>query len=120
MKDLSILPEHLREAVMVAGGDFGWPLALASEVIESLAAAGAVVLGVEAWSVDSEGVPASVGWSSYDLGDDYASDWEASVSAGRAEAKQVLATVLETAEEEGVNYVGIDWDTRPAADAANE
>jgi len=120
MKDLSILPEHLREAAMVAGGDFGWPLALAAEVIDSLAEAGAVVVGVEAWNVDSEGVPASVGWSSYDLGDDYASDWEASVSAARAEAGQVLASVLETAEEDGVNYIGIDWDTRAAADAAGE
>lgn len=112
MKDLAILPEHLRQAVMVAGGDFGWPLDIASDVVEALADAGAVVLGVEAWSVDSEGVPASVGWSSYDLGDDYADDWEASVAAARGEARQVLAGVLETAAEDGVNYIGIDWDAR--------
>jgi hypothetical protein len=110
MKDLAILPEQLREAAMAAGGDFGWPLELAAEVIDALADAGAVVIGVEAWSVDAEGVPASVGWSSYDLGDDYASDWEASVATARGEAKQVLAGVLETAVEDEVNYVGIDWD----------
>jgi hypothetical protein len=116
MKDLDILPEHLRSAAMVAGGDFGWPLELAAEVIDSLADAGAVVLGVEAWSVDSEGVPASVGWSSYDL-DDYASDWKASAAIARMEAKQVLAGVLETAAEDEVNYLGIDWNMPEAAES---
>jgi hypothetical protein len=110
MKDLAILPERLRDMAMVAGADFGWPLELAEDVIDALADAGAVVVGVEAWSVDAEGVPASVGWSSYDLGDDYASDWEASVITARSEAKQVLTQVLETAEEDEVNFVGIDWD----------
>jgi hypothetical protein len=110
MKDLAILPDRLREAAMAAGGDFGWPLELAGEVIDVLADAGAVVTGVEAWSVDAEGVPASVGWSCYDLGDDYASDWGTSVVTGRIEAKQVLAGVMETAEEDEVNFVGIDWD----------
>jgi hypothetical protein len=119
MKDLTILPEHLRAAALVAGGDFGWPLDLAAEVIESLADAGAVVVGVEAWSVDSEGVPASVGWSSYDLGDDYASDWESSIVAARGEAQQVLAGVLETAAEDEVNYIGIDWDLKPLEDAGD-
>ncbi len=109
MKDLSILPEHLHEAALVAGGDFGWPLELAAEVIQALADAGAVVTGVEAWSVDEEGVPASVGWSSYDL-DDYAGDWQASVATARVEAETVLAGVLETAAEDEVNYIGIDWD----------
>jgi hypothetical protein len=116
MKDLDILPEHLRSVVMVAGGDFGWPLEVAGEVIDTLADADAVVLGVEAWSVDSEGVPASVGWSSYDL-DDYTSDWKASVSIARTEAKQVLAGVLETAAEDEVNYIGIDWDAPEAAES---
>ena len=111
MKDLALLPEHLRAATLVDGGDLGWPLELASEVIGALADAGAVILGVEAWSVDAEGVPASVGWSSYDL-DDYASDWEASVATARSEAEQVLAGVLETAAEDGVNYIGIDWDVQ--------
>jgi hypothetical protein len=109
MKDLAILPENLREAALVAGGDFGWPVDLAAEVITALSQAGAVVLGVEAWSVDTEGVPASVGWSSYEL-DDYASDWEASVASSKIEAEQVLATVMETAVEDEVNYVGLDWD----------
>ena len=109
MKDLSILPEHLRDAAMAAGGDFGWPLDVAAEVIQNLADAGAVVTGVEAWSVDEKGVPASVGWSSYDL-DDYTSDWEASVVTARAEAETVLAGVLLTAAEDDVNYIGIDWD----------
>lgn len=117
MKDLALLPEHLRTAAIVAGSDFGWPLDLASEVIGALSQAGAVILGVEAWSVDAEGVPASVGWSSYDLGDDYASDWEASVTASKVEAEQVLAGVLETAAEDEVNYVGIDWDGPQPADS---
>jgi hypothetical protein len=113
MKDLTILPERLRGVALAAGLDFGWPVDLASEVIEALADAGAVVIGVEAWSVDSEGVPASVGWSSYDL-DDYASDWDVSVEAARAVAKEVLAGVMETAVEDDVNYIGIDWDpSRP-------
>jgi hypothetical protein len=111
MKDLAILPERLREAAMVAGGDFGWPLECAEEVIDALADANAVVIGVEAWSVDAEGVPASVGWSSYDLGDDYADDWDASVASARVEAKEVLAGVLETAAEDEVNYIGVDWDS---------
>ncbi len=110
MNDLAILSERLRDAAMVAGGDLGWPLEFAEEVIDALADAGAVVTGVEAWSVDAEGVPASVGWSSYDLGDDYASTWETSVATARVEAKQVLAGVLETAVEDEVNYIGIDWD----------
>jgi hypothetical protein len=110
MSDLGILPDHLREAAMAAGGDYGWPLDLAAAVIDCLADAEAVVIGVEAWSVDAEGVPASVGWSSYDLGDDYASDWQASVATARVEAKQVLAGVLETAAEDEVNYIGIGWD----------
>ena len=111
MKHLAILPERLREAAIAAGGDFGWPLECAEEVIDALADANAVVTGVEAWSVDAEGVPASVGWSSYDLGDDYAEEWDASVVAARLEAKQVLAVVLETAADDEVNYVGIDWDS---------
>jgi hypothetical protein len=115
MKDLAILPEHLREAALAAGADFGWPVGLASEVIQALADAGAVVTGVEAWSVDSEGVPASVGWSSYDL-DDYTSDWDASVAAARVVAEEVLAGVLETAVEDEVNYIGIDWDASGPAD----
>ena len=119
MKDLSILPEHLREAALVAGGDLGWPLELAAEVIQTLAGAGAVVTGVEAWSVDEEGVPASVGWSSYDL-DDYTSDWEASVTTARAEAETVLAGVLETAAEDEVNYIGIDWDYPQPMDSPDE
>jgi hypothetical protein len=73
-------------------------------------------LGVEAWSVDAEGVPASVGWSSYDL-DDYANDWEASVASSKTEAEQVLATVMETAAEDEVNYVGIDWDSPEAPES---
>jgi hypothetical protein len=114
MKDVAILPEHLREAALAAGPDFGWPVDLASEVIQALADAGAVVIGVEAWSVDSEGVPASVGWSSYDL-DDYQSDWDASIEAARLVAEEVLAGVLETAVEDEVNYIGIDWDSsRPS------
>jgi hypothetical protein len=117
MKELAILPESLREAALTAGPDFGWPVDLASEVIQALADAGAVVLGVEAWSVDSEGVPASVGWSSYDL-DDYESDWDASVEAARAVAEEVLAGVLETAVEDEVNYIGIDWDPSRPADLA--
>ena len=108
MKDLDFLPDNLRTAVLAAGGDCGWPLDLAAGVIQSLADAGAVILGVEAWSVDAEGVPASVGWSSYDL-DDYASDWEGSVAVSKTEAERVLACVLETAVEDEVNYVGIDW-----------
>lgn len=119
MKDLSILPEHLRVAAMAAGGDFGWPLDCAEDVIDALAAAGAVVTGVEAWSVDSEGVPASVGWSSYDLGDDYANDWDASVVTAREEAQQVLAGVLETAAEDDVNFIGIDWDASGGETAAD-
>ena len=118
MKDLSILPEPLRNVAMAAGADYGWPLDQAAQVIEALTDAGAVVTGVEAWSVDEEGIPASVGWSSYDVGD-WASDWQAAVVAARLEAQAVLASVLETAAEDDVNYVGIDWwDTPAAAEAA--
>jgi hypothetical protein len=117
MKDLTVLPEHLRDAALAAGPDFGWPVPLASQVIQALADAGAVIVGVEAWSVDSEGVPASVGWSSYDL-EEYARDWDASVAASRVEAEQVLAGVMETAAEDEVNYIGIDWDTPGAAEAS--
>ena len=108
MKHLSALPEHLREAAKADGPDFAWPLNLAAEVIQVLVDAGAVVVGVEAWMVDSEGVPAVVGWSSYDLGD-CLSDWDGSVARSKAEAEKVLAGVLETAAQEEVNYVGIDW-----------
>ncbi len=118
MKDLTILPEHLRDAVLPAGGDFGWPIQLAGEVIEALTSAGAVVTGIEAWSVDAEGVPASVGWSSYEL-EDYASDWEVSVATSKSEAEQVLAGVLETAAEDEVNYIGIDWDSGEAEETAS-
>ena len=93
MKDLSILPEPLRDAALVAGGDFGWPLELAAEVVQTLADAGAVVTGVEAWSVDEEGVPASVGWSSYDL-DDYAADWKASVETARVEPSSLRSRMF--------------------------
>jgi hypothetical protein len=112
MKDLTILPGHLRAAALVAGADYGWPLELASEVIQALIDTGAVVTGIEAWSVDAEGVPASMGWSSYELRD-YANDWETSVIASKGEAEAVLAGVMETAAEDEVNYIGIDWD-RPA------
>jgi hypothetical protein len=108
MKELSVLPEHLRAAAKADGPDFGWPLDMAAEVIQALVDAGAVVRGVEAWLIDAEGVPASVGWSSYELGD-CLSDWDGSVARAKLEAESVLAGILETAAEEEVNYVGIDW-----------
>ena len=108
MKDLNALPEHLRTAAVPDGPDFGWPLEMAAEVIQALADAGAVMLGVEAWIVDEAGVPASVGWSSYDIGD-YQDDWEGAVARSKEEAEGVLIGVVETAPEDGVNYVGIDW-----------
>jgi hypothetical protein len=108
MKDLSVLPEHLRAAAKADGPDFAWPLDTAAEVIQALADAGAVVRGVEAWMLDADGVPAVVGWSSYELGD-CLSDWDASVARARAEADNVLAGVVATAADEQVNYVGIDW-----------
>jgi hypothetical protein len=114
MKDLGLLPEHLRAAAKPDGPDFAWPLALAAEVIEALAGAGAVVLGVEAWLLDAEGVPAVVGWSSYDVGDP-SSDWPGAVARAKAEAESVLTGIMSTAAEEQVNYVGIDWDSPPEA-----
>lgn len=108
MKDLSVLPEHLRAAARADGPDFAWPLDLAGEVIQALVDTGAVVRGVEAWMLDSAGVPAVVGWSSYDLGD-CLSDWDASVARAKAEAEMVLAGIAATAPDEQVNYVGIDW-----------
>ena len=108
MKDLNALPEHLRATAITDGGDFAWPLDRAGEAIQALAEAGAVVLGVEAWSVDAEGVPAVVGWSSYDLGD-YEADWAEAVARSKVEAEEGLATVFHTAGEEDVNYVGVDW-----------
>jgi hypothetical protein len=108
MKDLSILSEHLRATAKADGPDFAWPLDVAAEVIQALVDAGAVVLGVEAWLLDAEGVPAVVGWSSYELGD-CLSDWEGSVVRSKAEADSVLAGIIETAAQEQVNYVGIDW-----------
>jgi hypothetical protein len=112
MKDLNVIPEHLRERVVEDGADFGWPLDQAAEAIQVLVDAGAVVLGVEAWLVDEEGVPASVGWSSYDLGDDW-DDWDDVVARAKVEAEEILAGVLETAADDGVNYVGVDWTFTP-------
>ena len=108
MKDLSVLSEQLRAVAKADGPDFAWPLDMAAEVIQALADAGAVVRGVEAWMLDADGVPAVVGWSSYEVGD-YKSDWAASVVRARVEAENVLAGIVETAAEEQVNYVGIDW-----------
>lgn len=108
MKDLSVLPEHLRAAAKADGPDFAWPVEMAAEAIQALADADAVVSGVEAWMLDADGVPAVVGWSSYDLGD-CLSDWGASVKLAKAEADKVLSGILSTAAEEQVNYVGIDW-----------
>jgi hypothetical protein len=108
MKDLSVFPEHLRAAAKTDGPDFAWPLDMAEEVIQAVIDAGALVRGVEAWLLDTEGVPAVVGWSSYDVGD-YQSDWGAAVALSKTEAEKVLAGIKETAAEEEVNYVGIDW-----------
>lgn len=113
MKDLSVLPGHLQAAAKADGPDFGWPLEMAAETISALAGVGAVVRDVEAWVLDSEGIPAVVGWSSYEVGD-YKNDWAASVVRAKAEADNVLAGILATAAEEQVNYVGIDWATEPA------
>jgi hypothetical protein len=63
--------------------------------------------------LDEDGVPAVVGWSSYEVGD-YKGDWDGSVARGRAEAEKVLAGIVASAAEEQVNYVGIDWATEPA------
>jgi hypothetical protein len=108
MKDLNTLPEHLRAAAKADGPDFAWPLDMAKEVIQAVVDAGALVRGVEAWLLDAEGVPAVVGWSSYDVGD-YQSDWDAAVARSKTEAESVLEGILETAAEEKVNYVGVDW-----------
>jgi hypothetical protein len=109
IKELNIFPQHLRENVVTDGPDFGWPLEQAAEVIQSLVDAKAVILGVEAWIVDEAGVPASVGWSFYDLGEGWDKDWDDAVARSKVEAEEVLAGVMETAVEDGVNYVGIDW-----------
>ena len=114
MKDLTVLPEHLRAVAKTDGTDFAWPLDRAAEAIEALAGAGAVVLGVEAWILDYEGVAAVVGWSSYDVSD-RSSDWPGAVARAKAEAQTLLAGILETAAAEQINYVGIDWDCPPAA-----
>jgi hypothetical protein len=119
MKDLSILPEPLRATAKADGPDFAWPLAAAAEVIQALVDAGAVVCGVEAWMLDAEGVPAVVGWSSYELGD-CLSDWDGSVARSKVEAENVLAGIIETAAEEQVNYVGIDWAFPGDMEAAEE
>lgn len=108
MKDLSVLPEHLAAAAKADGPDFAWPVELAAEAVQALADAGAVVRGVEAWMLDADGVPAVVGWSSYELGD-CLSDWGAAVKRAKAEADQVLSGIVSTAAAEQVNYVGIDW-----------
>jgi len=108
VKDLAVLPEHLRAAAVAVGPDYIWPVDLAGEVIRSLAEAGAVIVGVEAWMVDEEGIPAVVGWSDYDLaecGDDLA----AVAAASRVEAEAALAGVVEGTTRDEVNHVGIDW-----------
>jgi hypothetical protein len=119
MKDLSVLPEHLRAAARADGPDFAWPLDLAAEVIQVLSGAGAVVRGVEAWMFDAEGVPAVVGWSSYEVGD-HKKDWKAAVARAKAEADSVLAGIMVTAAEEQVNYVGIDWAFRDDMESAED
>ncbi len=106
MKDLSVLPDNLRVAAKADGPDFAWPLDLAAEVIQVLVDAGAVVRGVEAWTFDADGVPAVVGWSSYDVGD-WQNDWKGAVARSKAEAEDVLTGVKATAAEENVDYVGI-------------
>ncbi len=113
MKDLSALPEDLRGSAKADGPNWAWPLDRAGAVIAALADTGAVVFGVEAWVLDEEGVPAVVGWSSYEVGD-YKCDWGGSVARARAEAEKVLAGIVASAAEEQVNYVGIDWATEPA------
>lgn len=109
MKDLAIFPDHLRAAAVPVGPDYIWPVDLAAEVIQALAEAGAVILGVEAWMVDEEGIPAVVGWSDYDL-DEYADDREAAAAAAWAEAEAALAGVLEGTTRDEVSHVGIDWE----------
>ncbi len=119
MKDLSVLPEHLRAVAKADGPDFAWPLDKASEVIQALAAAGAVVQGVEAWMLDADGVPAVVGWSSYEVGD-WQKDWQGAVSRAEVEAENVLAGVKATAVEENVDYVGISWAFRADLESAED
>jgi hypothetical protein len=119
MKDLSVLPENLRAAAKSDGPDFAWPLDMAADVIRALADAGAVVRGVEAWAFDEEGVPAVVGWSSYEVGD-WQNDWQAEVERCRVEAKNVLAGVKATAAEENVDYVGIGWAFKEDMESAED
>jgi hypothetical protein len=119
MKDLSVLPGHLRAAAKADGPDFAWPLDKASEVIQALAAAGAVVQGVEAWMLDADGVPAVVGWSSYEVGD-WQNDWQGAVARAKVEAENVLAGVKATAAEENVDYVGISWAFRDDLESAED
>ena len=113
MKDLSVLPEELRGTAKADGSDYAWPLDMAEAVIAALVDAGAVVISVEAWVVDDDGVPAVVGWSSYGVGD-YKDDWAGSVARAKAEAEGLLSGILSTAAKEKVNYVGIGWATEPA------
>lgn len=109
MKDLAVLPEHLRAAAVALGPDYLWPVDLAAEVVRALAEAGAVILGVEAWMVDEEGIPAVVGWSDYDL-DEYGDDRAAAAAASLVEAEAALAGVVEGTTRDEVSHVGIDWD----------
>lgn len=119
MKDLNVLPEHLRQAARADGPDFAWPLDMAAEVIQTLVEAGAVVKGVEAWVFDEDGVPAVMGWSSYEVGD-WRADWQGAVARSKAEAENVLAGVKATAAEENVDYVGIDWGFQQDMESAEE
>lgn len=117
VKDLALLPEHLRAAAVPIGADFAWPVDVAGEVIQVLTDAGCAIMAVDAWMLDEEGIPAVAGWTDYDLAE-YAGDWAAMVAASRVEAEAALAGVMEDTTRDEVSHVGIDWQMEEDAAAA--
>jgi hypothetical protein len=64
LADLSPLPEELRRAARTfANGEVAWPLADAADVLDALAAAGHLILGVDIRDFDDDGRFVEIAWT---------------------------------------------------------
>lgn len=83
------LPRGLESGARWVGGDVCWPLGRARSVIDSLAASGLAVLGLEIWRFEpGEALPKVIGASTYAI--DRRFGWPAVVATNRLAALRDL------------------------------
>jgi hypothetical protein len=92
--DLAHLAAHVRIAARVCpNGEVEWPLVLAKAVVDNLAAAGQVILGLDLRDYDPDGHFIEVAWSAFEP--ERHSEHAQTVEFARVAAIRALASIVQ-------------------------